>query len=597
MQDVLRILSFLPAFLALVSLNTAAFAEDKKDALPDWKRYTVDKPGYFNREKPTRTVDPVTAMTGEEIARFEGAVEEAAFKDLHSAFVDRAEEAYRKISRPPEGFFEWLKGHAQLRETFLLAMNPYYDDPIGAVKILNELRIEEPEKVIEYFHLAVAIAVVWDTRDAVFGSRYNCVGGIAFNQYLPLPGPVDVFRWFTDKKNAPKFALKVKDIVWPIAVHLADNDVSIKEAEWALRRFEKQKENIGSLYEMVEYDNGKAGDKNQQGKLGNREYILPNVLEFGGICGDQAHFCSRTAKCFAIPAMKAGGLSRFGGEGHAFTCFFTKKKNRLIMESTGRFFYDFYYTGEIYDAQTRVEILDRNVAMLLDGASLSYEKYMVSNVFARIAAAVYKDHPEISLILVKRALQQNWFCAEGWKILMRLIRDQIMPREEGITWANSMMKCAKDHPDLTIACFTTFLDCISREEADRRQAFYKQAFSLYNERPDLQVDLRLLQGRELIDFGRDREGVELLMSTAAEHAKEGRLINDLVKAGVEAAKRTSLERNLFPHLEKIASRYPKKRGDTIAEAFKELVGMIAPIYESAGKTKEAARLRAEAELY
>lgn len=585
------------SLLALFSACEVSLGENAKDALPEWIEYIIKEPGYTRRKSPLRYSDPVQPLTSDEIKLFREGASDETYRNVCKAFVDRAEETYCKLAKPPDGLFYWLKDHAQLRETFLLALNPYYDDLGGAMRILDDLRLAEPEKAVEYYHLAVAISVVWDSKDAVHGSRYMSISNVAYEQYQPLPTHVEVFKWFTDKKNASTFVFKVKDVVWPIAVHLADSDVSIAEAEWAVHKLAKQRDCIGNLYDQVEYDNSKASTKDSKGKLGTREYILPNILQYGGICGDQAHFCSRAAKCFAIPAMKVNGLSRYGGTGHAFTCYFAKKKNRMVMESTGRYFYDYYYSGDVFDPQTRVEILDRSVAMVLDGASLSYEKYVTSNLFARISAALYVDNPVISLEMVKWALKQNWFCSEAWKILMRHVRDQTMSRQDGIMWANNMMKCAKDHPDLTMECFSTFLDCIPKEDTEKRQAFYKQAASLYNDRPDLQVDLRFLQGKELIASGKETEGVELLMGTAAEHGKEGRIINELVRTALKCAKKNNTEKTLLLHLDKIASRYPKKRGDTIAEAFKELVGMIAPVYESNGRTKDAARLRSEAEVF
>ncbi len=566
------------------------------DDMPPWISYSVDKPGFFSPQQVLRTADPVVALTPEEIEKFKAGIPDEACQPLCDAYVNRIEEAYAKLAKAPEGFFDWLRGNDELRKAFLAALNPFYDEIENAIGVLNLLRIEEPAKTVENPQLAVAIAVVWDSKNAVYGSRYNCVGGITFQQYLPLPSPVDVLRYYTDKKYQQHFVFKIKDLVWPLAVHIADNDVSTREAEWALASFEKGKERIGLLYDRVQYDYSKLNSATRTGKLGNREYTLPNLLEFGGICGDQAHFCSRSAKCFAIPAMKAGGTSRYGGVGHAFTCFITKKKNRMILDSTGRYFHDFYYTGDVFDPQTRVPILDRTVAMVLDGASLSYDKYMMSRILVRIAAAVYRDNPAISLGLAKKALQKNWFCADGWRILMKHVKDGNMPRSDGLEWANNMMKYVKDHPDLTFECFSTFLECMPKEDTSKRQSFYQQAASLYDDRPDLQIDLRHMQGKELLEAGKSLEAIDLLIRTAAEHGKQGRIVNPLVKIALEAAKEKKAEKMILPHLDKLVMRYPKARGDEIADAFKNLAEMVAPVYEAAGRPKDAAKLRAEAKI-
>ncbi len=582
------------AAAALALACAAVQGQNRTDDLPPCVAYTIDKPGFFMPRPPLREKDPVPALTAEESAGLASGAADEAIQALYDAYIGRIEETYSKMFKAPEGFFDWLRAHEEIRKAFLAALNPFYDEIENAIAVLDKLRTEEPEKTAEHPHLAVAIAVVWDSKDAVYGSRYNCVSGISYQQYLPLPGPVDVLRYYTDKKNQARFVFKVKELVWPLAVHIADNDVSPGEAEWVQATFEKQKERIGMLYDRVEYDYSKLNSNTKTGKLGDRQYTLPNLLAFGGICGDQAHFCSRAAKCFAIPAMKASGTSRYGGVGHAFTCYLVLKKKRTILDSTGRYFYDFYYTGDVFDPQTRVPVLDRTLAMVLDGASLSYDKYMISRVLTRISAAVYRDNPAVSLALVRKALVRNWFCDQAWRILMRHVRDGAVPKAEGLEWANNMMKYVKDHPDLTFECFSTFLECIPKEETPKRQAFYQQACGLYEERPDLQIDLRHMQGKELIEAGKSLEGMDLLIRTAAEHGKQGRIVNPLVRIALEVAKEKKAERFLLPHLDKLTMRYPKRRSDEVADAFKDLVEMVAPVYEAAGRIKDANKLRAEA---
>jgi tetratricopeptide (TPR) repeat protein len=345
----------------------------------------------------------------------------------------------------------------------------------------------------------------------------------------------------------------------------------------------------------VEYDNSKVNS--EQGNLGARKYILPNILEYGGICGDQAHFCSRTAKCLGVPAMKASGLSRYGGAGHAFTLFFVWKKGRLHLESTGRYYFDYYYTGNVFDPQTRTEILDRHLGLILDGASLSYNKFITAHALSRIASKVYSNHPDASLALVKKALALNWFCGAGWKLLMRHIEDGHMEPREGTQWANKMMKYVKDHPDLTLNCFTTFLGCIPREDTKKRQSFYQQAFKSYKKRPDLQIDLRIAQGKELIGSGEEETALAIFLDTAAEHAKTGRIMLPLLEEAVKIVNEKNEYHLAFQAFDKILKKYPRKRGASIAKSFQDLARLLIPVYKAGDREKDAYFLRMEAELY
>ncbi len=539
--------------------------------------------------------DPVPPLTGDEAAFIEDGLDDKEVETLLAAFVDRAEKAYTGRARMPEGFLEWLAGQPALRTAFWLALVPGADDPIAAVRVLDTLRREDAEAVETYFHLAVAISVVWDAPRNVMMSQRICIFGVGPDQFSKPPGYLWTFRYFTEKKRQRSFLFKIEDLVWPIAVYIANFDVSEEESEWALRRMGRYRNSVGSTYAMVEYDHGKRNG--QSTKLGSRPYTLANLLEYGGVCGDQAHFCSRVAKCLGIPAMKASGLSRYGGAGHAFVCYFVWKKRRPILESTGRYFNDFYYTGNVFDPQIGTRILDRTVAMMLDGASLSYEKYIQARTLARIATHVYAQRPEVSLNLAKKAVTTNHFCGTGWRVLMRHVNEGHVPPEEGLEWGNKMIRYLEDHPDLTHECFETFLGCIPREDVKQRQKFYERVADVYEERPDLQLLLREAQGKELIEAGKEKDALRVLLKACAEHGKEGRLIMPLITPAVEILDREKKYVIAFSRpLDKMIMRFPKRRMNRISASFQDLARMIIPLYEAVGKQRDADKLRRRAGL-
>jgi hypothetical protein len=579
------------ALAVLVLCPVSALGEGE---IPPWIRFVPERPGWHNTMPALRRTDPVTSLTDEERKRYAKGLSDTFCMDLQKAYVNRLEKTYTSLVAPPEGLLAWLSEHPDIRQDFWSALSPYYDDLGAAMAVMNIIRQDDPELAVRYAHLAIALALVWDTENAIIGSRYRCIWGLKASQFLPTLRPLEVFRYFTDKKRERKFAFRIADLVWPLLIHLVDFDVTETEAVWAMERMAKFKKRVGSIYSMVPYDYQKLNSR--QSKLADRYYTLANLLHYGGVCGDQAHFCSRVAKCFGIPAFKASGLSRYGGQGHAFACYFIAKKGRPILASTGRYFHDFYYTGDVFDPQTRTLVLDRTVALMLDGATLSYDKYMLSQMLVRIAIKEYDDHPDISLVLTKKALTENWFCDPGWRLLMRHVKDGRMPPKEAVRWSNNMMKYVKDHPDLTHDCFGTFLSCIPKEETKKRQGFYKQALRLYDERPDLQITLNLRRGLELVEAGEESEATLVFLSTAAEHGKQGRILLPVVEQGVKLVKARNMQRKALPFLDKLVKKFPQKRGGKIAKAFQDLVRMVAPLYEDAGKMDDASRLRAKAGL-
>jgi hypothetical protein len=234
--------------------------------------------------------------------------------------------------------------------------------------------------------------------------------------------------------------------------------------------------------------------------------------------------------------------------------------------------------------------------MMLDGASLSYSKYVQSLALVRIARKIFAEHPEVSCELAKRAVLLNHFCDPGWRLLMHHVKRGTLPASEGTAWADKMLRYCKDHPDLTLDCFSTFLDCFPKSDTRKRQGFFKMVAKLYDERPDLQIELRLKQGEELLEAGDEKEAFALFLSTAAEHGKEGRILLPVVEHAVRLARTLGQERQAAPFLDETAGAFPRTRGGSIAEAFQDLVKLIAPVFEAAGREKDADKLRRQAGL-
>ncbi|MHC5078309.1 MAG: hypothetical protein ACYTHN_04785 [Planctomycetota bacterium] len=541
------------------------------------------------------TKDPVPALAPDEVISLAEGISDAKCDEVIEGYVHRIEETYASRHKPPEGFIAWIRENPDLRKAFWLALSPDHDNIPAAMSILDDLRQRDAEKVAEFAHLSVALAVVWDTPRAIDISQRICIFAVKKAQFPKPIGYNKVFQYFTDSGRVKRFLFKPSKLVWPILVYVANFDVSEEEAAWALEKYESQKKSVGSTYAMVQYDTGKRDTSGRTTKLGDNPYTLPNLLKYGGVCGDQAHFCSRVAKCLGIPAMKASGLSRYGGAGHAFTCFFILKKNRPVLESTGRYYHDFYYTGNIFDPQTCQRVLERTVAMMLDGASLSYGKFILSQALTRIAYKIRSEYPPVALVLLKKAITSNYFCAPAWRLLMEFVKEGKVKPKEGLDWANIMLKYLPAHPDLTYECFGTFLGCIPHEEYKKRQSFYNRVAKVYEERPDLLLFLKESQGKECIDAGKEGDAVGVYISTCAENAKEGRLIMPLLKPAVEILNRNpKMLRRALPYLEKVAKKFPKRRGGSIAKAFQDVARLLIPLFEEAGDKKMASRLRREA---
>ena len=340
---------------------------------------------------------------------------------------------------------------------------------------------------------------------------------------------------------------------------------------------------MGPLYLQVPYDDDKLRRQRDPPRQ-PAPYTLPNLLSLGGVCGDRSHFTSRVAKCFGIPSMKVAGEGRYGrASAHAWCGYLAVRKGRPILEFTGRFDYDFYYTGEIYDPQTSTMILDRTVEMLYDGLSTSYDKYRDSQLLARAALKLVADKPALSAALARQAIEKDTYNPTAWRVLAWHIAHGALQPKEAATWSNRMLTELAAHPDLTLECLPELMAQLPESKVDQRQALYNAAMQLYAQRPDLQIKLRSAQCAELVSHGRQPQALELMLATVGANAKEGSLILPLVEQIVNTSKDFAASTPNF-HLEvvkqelsKVEALFPAKRGNTMSPAFSTLQNLIAKL--------------------
>lgn len=520
----------------------------------------------WRREKAT---DPVPALdeTAEELLQ-KRKLTKTEIQQLVDGYLDRMLDTYAKAHGLPDSLVAYLENpkHKVAREVFVSALDPIHDDIGAAARVLESLRAADEKKLTTYIHLGTALAVVFDQPDAVRHSQRYAIWGVDGSQFDAPLGYKYLFDFYTNPRLKSRFRFSLRRLPWCILVHLVDNDSDKEDLGWVMSRY-KARTSVDRLYPSVKYDYDKLNTKIS--KLGSNPYNLPNLLKYGGICGDQAHFSSRVAKSIGIPAMKVSGKGRFGGSGHAWTGYLTIYRGRPILKFTGRYLFDYYYTGDIFDPQTRTRTLDRYIAMMYDGASLSYPKYNQSRLLSRMARKAGKEKPEIALNLLKQALSLNYFNRDAWTLLMDHIQSGTMPQKEGLKWFNTMVKVLKDHPDLTFACLKTFLNCLPADKVDARQSLFHQTFALYKTRPDLQIKLRMAQVEELIAAGRKANGLNLLLPLAVMHAKEGSLILPAVKKAVSLTRELGVQRQALAQLKKADSAFPKMRGSRPSAAYAE----------------------------
>jgi hypothetical protein len=303
----------LPVVLSCLFLATSLAEESRGFTLKDDilrsaepVKVTLGAKGYYHLLPPPNGFsDPIEPPAEASIQAGAKDAEARRMKAFTDTYVERIEQWYLLKVAASADFTAWLAAHPDVRRDFWIALSPQFDDAANAVKVLDELRLHNSKAVERFTHLAIALAMVYDSPDALKTSRFNYLWAVSDDQFSPQRRHLEVFDYFTSPKVLAKLVFPPDQLPWPILIHLVDCDVADDEIDWAWKNCNESRKELGALYQTVPYDYEKLGRRTP--RLGSNAYTLANLQSLGGVCVDQAHFTSRVAKCFGVPSMKVAG--------------------------------------------------------------------------------------------------------------------------------------------------------------------------------------------------------------------------------------------------------------------------------------------------
>jgi hypothetical protein len=237
-------------------------------------------------------VKKVALRTG--VDRFNALLAEPLFRramDLHG-FAKAVDQSFLRelaSNSPGHEFYFWLleKNPDALADLLRSA-----DGSVDLTRVLKGWSSiwadeEKPELRDKYAALALACAMVFPEDD------YGNPDSRANSRY----------RLFRDNSEQGRLTgrihrMKSTDLIWVVDVPVADSEI-----EWALKKMNLPQKRWGEAYGMVEY----LMERAVNGLNPYEEYTFEEILEHGGICGDQSYFSANTAKCHGIPATIVSG--------------------------------------------------------------------------------------------------------------------------------------------------------------------------------------------------------------------------------------------------------------------------------------------------
>ncbi|HEX5105059.1 MAG TPA: hypothetical protein VFV87_14670 [Pirellulaceae bacterium] len=456
-----------------------------------------------------------------------------ALRKLYADRFARLNEAAIKqgLGADYEPMMAWFAEHPEIQEELYTAIRP--EDKVPAVmQLFNELRKQFPEKIVPYANLAIATAVVWDDeRRGVYDYGHHasrCKATMPAN----LLGAIENFQYLVSAE--PVMQGRIQYVPWEFLVYVVNHRTPQPERVWAVQNFVGKRVMYGKCYSDVPYDNEMLKSGSEIAKLNNRDYTLPNILQFGGLCAMQADFASRVGKSMGVAAEYVNGESA-GGDRHAWVMWVELKQATptglvFSLESHGRYRGDKYYVGNLDDPQTGQNITDRDMELRLQTVGLD-------TVAKRHAALVMQAYPMLCerasldatqrLDLLAKTIAYSPGCEEAWYATARFFREASGNKEHAKQYQavlDRLFATFARVPDFTWKVFDDL--AAYQSDAKASSAMYVRLCGLYEaaERPDLACESRLKLADMLVEQAKPLDAVQGLAFTIKKFPSEGRYV-------------------------------------------------------------------------
>ena len=553
--------------------------------------------------KPEKPVEPTIAeklvaalVTLHEKQNLTGRKDYPGVRKLFAEFFEQQNELL--LTKLGEGdgaeFKKWLDEHVDFKEEFLIAVAPE-DDLTAAWKILQALHQKFPGKLNDYGQLAIAIALTWDNEGNV--DHYtDHQRRTHSNMPSGMLGAVENFEYFVDAAGIMQG--RAQFLPWEFLVYLVNHKTPRPEREWAAANYVAKRPMYGKCYADVPYDTEMLKTSSKTCKLEGKDYSLPNLRQFGGVCAMQADFASRVGKSIGVPAEYVAGESA-GGELHAWVMWVeVKQVSRtsisFSLESHGRYRGDKYYVGTLRDPQTGKGITDRELELRLQGVGLS-------PVAFHQAKLVMQAYPQLRDKLDMKPAQEIAFLNDvielcpgneaAWKQVALLAREDRIASDSNrqmTAMFDKLFRTFAGFPDFTWKVFDDLVQY--QKNTKQRNKYYERLVQMYEVggRPDLACEARLMLSNYLLEEGHTKEVIDGLAFTIKKFPDEGRYVPKLldkleqVCLGVKGA-----DQQLLRFYTEFIPMIPPKRGNDPSPYCMRMLERAIEKFTTAGQAPQA----------
>jgi hypothetical protein len=504
-------------------------------------------------------------------------------------------------SRTP--LLTFLRANEDLAQTvaFLLPEKGSKD----AYLLLDKLRTQRPKQVAAYANLTAAICAV-HAKPLVRHTNENTT---------KAADPIAIFDYYIAHERQMFFGLK--NVPAELLAWVVDTSATIEEMQWALNKYAGDPA-VGARFFDIKYDyaafkTGAAKKVTQEG------FNLPNILQFGGVCADQAYFAMTVGKAIGVPTAYATGAA--GEAGHAWVGFLQARRGQGWWNfDEGRYQAYQGVVGHVEDPLTRKRIpdayvsltaeligtksADRQSARALEDAALRLLEIapndvstIVTEPYASAVAGILPKPRTPGVVAALDRLELAVKFAPGdrypWLDVAKLASDGKLNIEQKRKWSDLLQKvCGAKYPDFTLAILDPMIRSVDSDKEQFR--LWQAVLPLFRTRGDLTASIKSTQAQLLEKENQTEQAGVIYMEIIQKYADAGPFVLPALQKAEDALVSLKREQNV-PKLYQLAwsaTKPPRSTAPDIAAQsnWSKIGKLLEKKLKAAGQPEEAQKI-------
>lgn len=504
--------------------------------------------------------------------------------------------AATSVARGP--ILQYLRANGPLARTLAFMVAPE-DETDRVYWCLARIIDQYPVEAADLPALTTAICIVHDGR---------------IHRPHSQPTNLDPAKVFDYMRAIPNAMIEYHTFPPEVLIYLANSRAPAPELSWA-HSIANTEDSLGEHYFNIEYDysyfRGLA-----EPRIVQKGYTLPNLLEVGGVCIDQAYYAEHIAKSVGVPSMTSVG--RDGEMGHAWLGFLRRQGEGYDWDFTdGRYSSYTDVRGSVRDPQTERAVPEAAVKLCLrliglDRARVEEAVALVDAVrrFGELEGSKRYPPPlpeeveglagleprPLNMDEILKTLEMALARAPGrrdaWYAVIPLAESGTMTLAQKRRWAEALLGYAKrDQPDFVLEILTPMFNS---EPPESRIELWQWAMREFRQRPDLACRCMIEQASAYAEFDERTRALNLLEAAFNRFANDTAWSTDALWEAERMLREDERIREILPLYARAFRRIKRPSGAgamfLAGSTYMRVGRRFQTLLQEAGDTRQAQRI-------